>query len=189
MFKDRTEAGRILARKLLDKEVKADIVAAIPRGGIPVGAEISRKLQIPMAPIVIKKVPTPGEPELASGAVGPEGISIGKKSVDVQNLVDGRIKKYGSCPPVSGKAVILTDDGVATGATIQAGILFLRKKKAGKIIVAVPVVAQDVYQSLFKLADDVVAVSTPDVFRAIGEFYGNFEQLTDDEVLQLLNRQ
>lgn len=189
MFKDRTEAGRILARKLLDKEVKADIVAAIPRGGIPVGAEISRKLQIPMVPIVIKKVPTHGEPELASGAVGPGGIFVGKKSGDVQNLVYERMKKYGSCPSVSGKNVILTDDGVATGATIQAGILFLRKKKAGKIIVAVPVVSEEVFQGLFKFADDVVAVLTPSGFHAIGEFYGNFEQLTDDEVIQLLNRQ
>jgi predicted phosphoribosyltransferase len=78
---------------------------------------------------------------------------------------------------------------VATGATIQAGILFLRKKKAGKIIVAVPVVSEGVFQGLFKFADDVVAVLTPRQFHAIGEFYGNFEQLTDDEVLQLLDRQ
>ncbi len=189
MFKDRIEAGRILARELLPFKKGSDLVAAIPRGGIVVGYEISRLLKLPLVPLVVKKVPTPGEPELAAGAVGPEGFSTGKKSRKIEKKVSERIEKYGRQTDFEGKRIILTDDGVATGATIETAVFYLKEKKVALITVAVPVVTKKGFERLALLADRIVAITAPGEFTSIGEFYENFTQVTDEEVIQLLQRQ
>jgi len=189
VFKDRIEVGRNLAQKLLPLKKGSDLVVAIPRGGIIVGYEISRLLKLPLVPLVVKKVPTLGEPELAAGAVGPEGFSTGKKSRKIEKMVSERIERYDSQTDFEEKRIILTDDGVATGATIETAIFYLKEKKAALITVAVPVVTKNEFERLGLLADRVVALTTPDEFTSIGEFYENFTQVTDEEVIQLLHRQ
>lgn len=151
-----------------------------------VGYEISSFLKLPLVALVIKKVPTFGQPELAAGAVGPGGVSIGKKSGKIEKLVMERIKKYGSLTDFNGKKIILVDDGVATGATIETAIYYLRNKGVAQITIAVPVVAKEEFERLCKLADKVVALEIPDEFDAIGEFYEDFSQVNDSKVLQLL---
>jgi putative phosphoribosyl transferase len=188
VFKDRSQAGCALGRELSAINDKYDLVAAIPRGGIVVGFKISKILNLPLTPLVVKKVPTFGQPELAAGAVAPEGVLTGKKSRQVEAEVSERIKKFGGLIDFSGKKVILVDDGVATGATIETAILFLKKKGVGAIAVAVPVVGRDEFEKLQKLVARVVALEIPYEFDAIGEFYREFPQVTDEEVIQLLQK-
>lgn len=188
MFKNRAEAGKCLAEKVLNSKENFDVVVAIPRGGIAVGFEISNLLNLPLKPLVVKKVPTLGEAELAAGAIGPEGFSFGRKSKKIGKLVEDRIAKYGGLPLFENKNIILVDDGVATGATIETAISYLKKKKVGKILVAVPVVTQREFQKLQQLVDLVIALETPYEFMTIGEFYTDFTQVTDEEVIQLLQR-
>ncbi len=176
----------MLARGLISLRDDCDLVVAIPRGGVLVGSEISKFLNLPLVPLVIKKVSTFAEPELAVGAVGPEGSFVGKKSREVERIVLERIKKYGGLIDFSRKKVILVDDGIATGTTIETAISYLRKKKIGRIVVAVPVVAKSEFERLKLLADKVVALEIPVEFMAIGEFYRDFTQVTDEEVIQLL---
>lgn len=186
MFRNRTEAGFLLARKMDPLRGKFDLVAAIPRGGVVVGYEISKILGLPMKALVVKKVPTYGAPELAAGAVGPEGFSTGKKNVQVEKLVSERIKMYGGNADFKNKNVVLVDDGVATGATIEMAIRYLKSKAVGIVAIAVPVVSKDEYDRLEKMSDKVVALETPIEFGAIGEFYEDFSQVSDTDVIQLL---
>ena len=186
VFLNRIHAGRLLARRLFSQKREESLVAAIPRGGVVVGYEISTFLKLPLVALVIKKVPTFGQPELAAGAVGPEGVYIGKKSGRIEKLVAERVKKYGSLTDFKGKKIILVDDGVATGATIETAIYYLRNKGVAQITIAVPVVAKNEFERLTKLADKVVALEIPDEFDAIGEFYKDFSQVNDSKVLQLL---
>lgn len=189
MFEDRTDAGRMLVGKLSSFKDDFDVVVAIPRGGVVVGSEISRLLGLPLTFLVVKKIPTFGESELAAGAVGPNGFSIGKRSKKIEKIVEKRIKMYGRPGNFRGKKILLVDDGVATGATIETAIYFLKKKNVSGITVAVPIVSKSEFERLRGLVKRVVALKTPDEFRAIGEFYRNFSQITDDEVIQLLHRQ
>ncbi len=176
----------MLARRLSSLGRDCDLVVAIPRGGVVVGSEISKFLNLPLVPLVVKKVSTSAEPELATGAVGPEGFFVGRKSKKAERTVLERIKKYGGLVDFSRKKVILVDDGVATGTTIKTAISYLRKKNVGGVLVAVPVVAKAEFERLEKIADKVVALETPVEFMAIGEFYRDFTQVTDEEVIQLL---
>jgi putative phosphoribosyl transferase len=188
VFKDRKQAGRALGRELSAINEKYNLVVAIPRGGVVVGFEIAKILKLPLAPLVVKKVPTFGQPELAAGAVAPERISTGKKSNEVEAEVGKRIKKFGGLSDFSGKKVILVDDGIATGATVETAILFLKKKGVRVIAVAVPVVGRDEFEKLQTLVERVVALEIPYEFDAIGEFYCEFPQVTDEEVIQLLQK-
>ena len=189
MFEDRADAGRMLVGKLSSFKGDFEVVVAIPRGGVVVGSEISGLLRLPLAPLVVKKTPTFCEPELAAGAVGPNGFSIGKRSRKIERIVEKRIKMYGRPGNFEGKKILLVDDGVATGATIETAIYFLQKRNVSGITVAVPVVSKSEFERLQRLVRRVVALKTPDEFRAIDEFYRNFSQITDDEVIQLLHRQ
>lgn len=176
----------MLARRLFPLRRDYDVVVAIPRGGVVVGSEISKFLNLPLVPLVIKKVSTFAEPELAAGAVGPEGFFVGKKSREAEKIVLERIKKYGGLIDFSRKRIILVDDGVATGTTIETAISYLRKKDVGRVLVAVPVVAKSEFERLKQIADKAVALEIPVEFMAIGEFYRDFTQVTDEEVIQLL---
>lgn len=177
-----------LSRKLISCVGKFDVVAAIPRGGVVVGFEISRKLHIPIVPLVVKKIPSSGEPELAVGAIDPGGFSLGTKNKEIENIVAERIKTYGHETDFSGKNIILTDDGIATGATMETAVYYLKKMNARKIIVAVPVVGRSEYEKFSKIVDRVIALTIPENFRAIGEFYQNFDQVEESDVIQLLER-
>jgi putative phosphoribosyl transferase len=188
VFEDRYQAGKLLAQRLSLQKVAFDVVLAVPRGGIVVGAEISKFLDIPLKALVVKKVPTLGQAELAAGAIGPEGVFSGEKDRQTGKIVKERIEKFGRLEKLRGKKVVLVDDGIATGATIETAIKYLKKKKVEKIILAVPVAPKDVIDRVRKEIDEVIVLQTPEDFQAVGEFYRYFPQVTDEEVLQLLRR-
>ena len=186
VFEDRKEAGNLLAEKLASSKAAFDAVLAIPRGGVVVGRIIADKLRLPFYALVVKKVPTLGQPELAAGAVGPEGVFTGKKSSEIEKIVRERIEKFGQLKNLGGKKVVLVDDGVATGATIKTAIKYLKKKNVGSITLAIPVAAEDVANRICREVDCAIFLKKPKNFQAVGEFYRYFPQVTDEEVLQLL---
>lgn len=163
MFVDRKDAGSKLAEKLLQEKVKVDLVVGLARGGVAVSSVIARKLGIQHHTLRVKKIGSPGNPELAVGATVPEGQSL----------------------DVRGKSIILTDDGIATGATMRAAINWVKSHGATHILVAVPVAPSDVITEIHKMVD-VVVLERPVDFGAVGEFYQNFPQLTDQDVVKLL---
>lgn len=163
MFLDRKDAGIKLAKKLLLSKYQADLVVGLARGGVVVSREIAGILGIPHDVLVVKKIGSPWNPELAVGATVPAGQTL--------NVRD--------------KSVILTDDGIATGATMKAAIDWVKTHGAKKILVAAPVAPPDVVGDLQKSVQ-VVALETPTDFGAVGEFYKNFPQLTDQDVIKLL---
>ena len=207
IFQNRIEAGKKLSHKLSKYQATKNlIVLGIPRGGIIVGKQLSQALDCPLDIIVTKKIGAPGNPELAIGAVG----AIGKPVIDeelavrvgadekylksqiakLRTEVDRRIKEYhGDKPPLElkNKVVIITDDGVATGATMMAAIEITRQQNPKKIIVAVPVIAKDTLEKIESLADEVVFLDAPEMFFAVGQFYQDFSQITDEEVRKILS--
>jgi len=207
MFNNREEAGRILAEKLVvEIKTKEGIVLAIPRGGIVIGKQLSRKLNLPLDVLVTKKIPAPGNPELAIGAVGEEGIvffdeqlcqslcvtQVYKKKIveeKKKELEDKKIFFRKGKPPLDlkDKTVIITDDGVATGATMLAAIRVVKTQKPKEVIVAIPVVALDTLPKLQAEADKVIYLEAPEMFFAVGQFYKEFNQVTDEEVINILN--
>jgi putative phosphoribosyl transferase len=205
-FRDRVEAGQLLARKLVgyanDPEV---IVLALPRGGVPVGAEVAEKLNAPLDVFVVRKLGLPGHPELAMGAIASGGVRVFNGQVmnglhipdQVVNAVTAteyqelkrREKLYrDDLPPaeVEGKTVIIVDDGIATGSTMVAAIAALRQLNAGRVVVAAPTIAPPTHDYLHKEADEVVAVMVPDEFQGVGQWYEDFSQTSDEEVQRLL---
>jgi len=186
VFEDRTEAGNLLAERLSSSEEAFDVVLAIPRGGVVVGRAVADSLCLPLYALVVKKVPTLGQPELAAGAIGPEGVFSGKKSSEIGKIVKERIEKFGQLKNLRGKKVVLVDDGIATGATVETAIKYLKKKKVGKIILAVPLAPKDFIDQIHREVDRIIVLKMPLEFQAVGEFYHYFPQVTDEEVLQLL---
>ena len=210
MFKNRGEAGKKLGEKILET-LEADqiegekIVLGIPRGGVVTGKEIARKLEAPLDIIITKKIGAPSNPELAIGAVGPGGEEVideklakrvgadddyinNQKSI-IKNEIERREKELRGekpQPDFKNKVVILTDDGVATGATMLAAIEVLRQYHPKKIIVAVPVIARDTLGKIEKQADAVIYLKAPLMFFAVGQFYQDFPQTSDQEVEELL---
>lgn len=198
----------MLFKKLLEYQGNCSaVVLAIPRGGVVVGKVIAERLKIPLDIIVVKKIGAPNEPELAIGAVGPEETVVldGKvikdleveeeyiqKEVEIKEQeVRERIEKYrvGKSPlELEGKSVILVDDGVATGATVEAAIKYLRGKKVKKLVLAVPVAPKSLAKKLKRLVDEILVLEARDDFFAVGDFYRDFFQVTDEEVIQLLQR-
>jgi predicted phosphoribosyltransferase len=207
-FRDRTEAGRLLADRLRAYERNPDaIVLALPRGGVPVAYEVAASLELPLDIFVVRKLGVPGYRELAMGAIASGGIRVLNEDVlrslpDAPALVaevtsqetrelERRERDYrGDRPPpeVSGRIVILIDDGLATGATMLAAIAALRKKAPAKIVVAVPVCPPETCGEIERVADEVVALLAPDWFRGVGQFYEDFAQVSDEEVRVLLAR-
>jgi len=186
VFEDRTDAGSLLAHRLSLSKEAFDVVLAVPRGGVVVGRVVADGLHLPLYALVIKKVPTLGQPELAAGAIGPEGVFSGRKSAEIERIVQERIEKFGWLRNLRGKKVVLVDDGIATGATIETAIKYLKKKKVGKITLAVPVATKGFIDKILKEVDRVVVLKMPWGFQAVGEFYRYFPQVADEEVLQLL---
>lgn len=208
LYHDRHDAGRELARKLPEYRDRADvIVLALPRGGVPVAYEVARELHAPLDVFVVRKLGTPGQPELAMGAIASGGVRVLNEDV-VQALaipesaiervaqeeaeeLRRRERQYrGSRPPleVSGRTAILVDDGLATGSTMRAAARALRLERASKIVVAVPVAARQSCDTVRLEADEVVCGAMPEPFYAVGQWYSDFEQTSDDEVRALLDR-
>lgn len=201
LFKDREEAGSLLAEKLLEYENTNSIILAIPRGGVPVGYVISQKLNLPLDIILSKKIPHPYNKELAIGAVTMDDEivdyypNISKNYINsevsrIREVLKKKLNFYvGNDKPldVKGKNVILVDDGIATGNTVLVSIKSLRKLKPAKIIVAVPVLPYEDLKTFQQEADEFVYIEASNYFRGVGAFYEHFEQVDDDVVVEMLS--
>jgi predicted phosphoribosyltransferase/erythromycin esterase-like protein len=208
LFHDRREAGRVLAEKLAAYAHRADVLAlALPRGGVPVAYEVARALGAPLDVFVVRKLGVPGYEELAMGAIASGGVRVLNDQLverlgipeDMMDVVVARerqelerrerLYRRGRPPPdVRGQTVILVDDGLATGATMHAAIQALRKQNPARIVVAVPTASPETCEEMKAEADDVVCAITPEPFHAVGRWYQNFSQTTDEEVDVLLTR-
>ncbi|MDC4227287.1 MAG: phosphoribosyltransferase [Candidatus Manganitrophus sp.] len=205
VFKDRVEAGRRLAERLQEFRDENPIVLALPRGGVPVGYEVARALGAPLDVIIARKLGAPGQPELGIGAIAPGGVRVlNKEAVEMLGLreaeieaiaaeeereLDRRLRRFRvdrPAPELRGRTVILVDDGLATGVTAKAAIRAIRKEGPRRIIFAVPVCAADTARALSDEVDELVCLDAPPYFGAVGLWYRNFEQTSDEEVLDLL---
>ena len=205
-FHDRTDAGQRLADALGAYANRLDVmVLALPRGGVPVAAEVARKLSLPLDVLLVRKLGVPFQPELAMGAISVGGVRIVNKEVvgafgispeaietvarEEQRELERRERTYrGDAPAlkVAGKTVILVEDGIATGSTMLAAVAAVRQLKAARVIVAAPTVAASTCDKMCEIADDVVALLAPEEFYAVGQWYEDFSQTTDEEVRELL---
>jgi predicted phosphoribosyltransferase len=207
-FRDREHAGRILADALRPYAGRPDvIVLGLPRGGVPVAAEVARELGAPLDVFVVRKLGVPGHPELAMGAIGSGGVRVLNESVvrplgipervidrvaaQEQRELERREQLFRGdrpAPDLKGRTVILVDDGLATGATMRAAVEALRRLAPARIVVAVPVGAPETCEEFRPEVDEVVCAFTPEYFEAVGRWYEKFEQTTDDEVRALLKQ-
>jgi putative phosphoribosyl transferase len=207
-FRDRSEAGQQLSQALARYANRDDvIVLALPRGGVPVAYEVAEALRAPLDVFLVRKLGAPGHPEFAIGAIAAGGVQVLSKDV-ISSLgippemveqiaarerveLERRDKAYHGDrpkPPLRGTTVIVIDDGLATGSTMEAAVVALGEFHPAKIIVASPVGAADSCLRLRALADEVVCLKTPEPFRAVGLWYRAFDQTTDEEVIDLLRR-
>jgi putative phosphoribosyl transferase len=205
-FRNRTDAGQQLAARLAGYGGRSDVtILALPRGGVPVASEVATRLEAPLDVFMVRKLGVPGHPELAMGAIAEGGIEVlsedlirdlGIPRALVQQVAvrerlelerrDVLYRGERKTPAVRDRTVIVVDDGLATGASMQAAVLALRQHAPACIIVAVPVGARETCELLRRLADQVVCVATPEPFNAVGLWYEEFAQTTDDEVRRLL---
>ena len=205
-FRDRVDAGKRLALQLRDYAGRSDVVVlGLPRGGVPVAATVAAELKAPLDVLLVRKLGVPGHPEIGMGAIAEGGIRVMSGAVIRQLEIppqaveqvavrerlelerrDARYRAGRTPPTVVNRTVILVDDGLATGATMEAAVLALRERKPARIIVAAPVGAATTCRRLQAVADEVVCALEPDDFNAVGEWYANFDQTTDDEVIRLL---
>jgi predicted phosphoribosyltransferase len=207
-FDNREDAGRALAGALREYGGRSDVVVlGLPRGGVPVAAEVARALGAPLDVFVVRKIGAPTQPELAMGAVSTGGVVVVNEEI-VRELavsreefdevaarekreVGRREQSYRGnrpAPDLSGKVVILVDDGLATGATMRAAVEAVRRQGPSRVIVAVPVAALDTCEQMRREADEVVCGETPEPFLAVGLWYRDFSQTSDEEVRDLLER-
>lgn len=207
-LQNRTHAGQVLAERLVAyKNQKTVVVLALPRGGVPIGFEIAKKLHLPLDVYLVRKLGVPGHEELAMGAIASGNIIIFNEEV-IQSLslsqeqikavieferqeLDRRNRCYRGNKPfisVENKTIILVDDGLATGATMRAAVLSLKKLHPAKIVIAVPVGASDSCHKLESEVDEIICVFTPTPFYGVGMWYEEFPQTSDEEVIQLLQQ-
>ncbi|MGF1473213.1 MAG: phosphoribosyltransferase [Rubrobacteraceae bacterium] len=205
IFRDREDAGRRLAERLLFYRDEDPVVLALPRGGVPVGAEISRALEAPLDVIIARKLGAPGQPELAVGAVAPGGVRLINERVvrwmgipedwiersAEQELeeVRRRMRRFRGgrpAPDIQDRTAILVDDGIATGMTAMAAIQAIRTANPRRIVLAVPVCAKETAGNLSRQVEDFVCLEIPADLWAIGLWYRDFHQIPDEEVVELL---
>lgn len=207
-IKDRITAGRALAKAMTNYRDRQDLlVLALPRGGVPVAYELAEALHAPLDLILVRKLGSPGQQELAMGAIASGGVRVLNEELvsylhvseeTLENVaareqkeLERRERAYRGdrpWPEITGKCVILVDDGVATGATMRVAIKALRKQNPKEVVVAVPVAPPDTIEVLRREADDVVCLAMPEPFTAIGLWYVNFSQVSDEEVTEQLAR-
>jgi putative phosphoribosyl transferase len=207
VFRDRREAGRRLARALAKLDLTEPVVLALPRGGVPVAAEVARALNAPLDLVIVRKVGAPDNPELAVAAIvdgDPPEVVLNRQIVEAYGLGDAelrllvdrerpelerrRLAYRGGRPALSvaGRTAIVVDDGAATGTTIKVAVRALRRQSPRELVVAIPVAPPETVAALAREADRVVCLSEPAGFRALGFHYRDFPQLTDDEVIAAL---
>jgi len=205
MFEDRREAGRELAESLADYRRRAAVVLALPRGGVVVGYEVSVALRLPLDVLVTRKLRAPEEPELAIGAVAEDGsVEVDQEAISLLGVSEAYLRQEIDAqlaeaqrrvwlyrgnrplPLLKGKEVLLIDDGVATGYTALVGLRAARALGPERLVVAAPVIAANTASRLAAAADTVVCLAEPSDFFAVGQFYGDFSQVSDAEVLHLL---
>ena len=207
-FPNRAEAGRVLAEKLENYVGRSDVVVlGLPRGGVPVAYEVAQRLGAPLDVFVVRKLGVPGFEELAAGAIASGGVRVlnedvvralpnadqliesvtEKETVELerreQTYRDGR-----PAPELRDRVVILVDDGLATGATMRAAVAALRQRGVAKIVVAAPVGAPETCRELEQEADETICAIAPEFFQAVGQYYEDFSQTSDEEVRELLSR-
>jgi predicted phosphoribosyltransferase len=207
LFRDRRDAGRLLASKLAAYANRPDVlVLALPRGGVPVAYEVARALKAPLDVFIVRKLGVPGYEELAMGAVATGGVQVlNDQIVDELRIPDYVIDEVAAreqqelarrerlyrgdrpAPDVRGKTVILVDDGLATGATMHAAIKALQQQQPTRVVVAVPTAAPETCEALRAEVDEVICAVTPEPFRAVGLWYQDFSQTSDEEVHDLLS--
>ena len=206
-FRDREDAGRQLAARLINLADERPVVLALPRGGVVVGAQIAAELNAPLDVLVVRKLGAPGRPELAIGAVtlgdGPEVVLnhdvVGALCVDeiyIEQETDRQLaelrrrleayRRGRPAVPIAGRIVIVADDGIATGATVRAGLVALSRSNVAKLVLAVPVAPAETIERMREEVDEVICLHTPMIFYAVGAFYTDFSQTTDEEVVALM---
>lgn len=205
MFSDRIDAAHQLAKKLSTFRPQPSVLLGLARGGVVISATIARALQIQGDVLVVKKIVSPGNSELAIGAVAPGGVSYVDEALartvgaddaymrtqisELHDQIQQKTLLYrnGATPvSVKGKNIVLTDDGAATGATMRAAVLWAKKERAGRIIVALPVAPPDIAQLLRTVADDLIVLEEPLAFSAVSQWYTRFPQVSDEDVVKLL---
>jgi len=208
-FSDRSDAGRRLAKALSKYSDRSAVILALPRGGVPVAAEVAAALHAPLDLILVRKIGVPAQPEVAMGAVvdGTEPIIV--RNEDVIEFSGTTAREFDDVcarelaeierrrqfyigerarAEIAGQVVIVIDDGIATGATTRAALQTIRKRKPKELVLAVPVAPPDTIKELRKEADALVCLETPEIFGAIGYFYRDFRQVSDQEVVEILKR-
>ena len=207
VFNDRRDAGRQLAKAVAGLRLADPTVIALPRGGVPVAAEVARALHAPLDVIIVRKIGAPGQPELAIAAVaegrpptvladpracsfaGVDEAYIEARAREERPELERRCSVYRRDrppTPIAGKDVVLVDDGIATGMTVRAALQLIRAMKPARLVLAVPVSAEDTLAELRPLVDDLVCLLTPAFFGSVGTYYHDFDQVGDDEVVQTL---
>jgi len=205
-FRDRVDAGRRLAMRLEAFRAQSPVILGLPRGGVPVAAEVAQALDAPLDVLIVRKLGVPWHPELGFGAIGEAGIivlnrdlvqDLGLTAPEIQEVttveqaeLERRVRRYREGrPPVDfeGRTVIVVDDGIATGFTVRAAVEVARLRGAGRVVVAVPVASPRVVEELRSLADEVIVLEAQEALMAVGQFYWDFPQTSDEEVTRLLS--
>lgn len=205
MFADRADAGRQLAQRLQQLRGPGVVVLGLPRGGVPVAAQVARALDAPLDVIVVRKLGVPAQPELAMGAIGEGGVRLVlPETVQRAGVTPGQLAAVESREraelqrrarrfrgdrariPLAGRTAVVVDDGIATGSTARAACQIARAQGASRVVLAVPVAPFDWVRRLHDAADELIALATPRALRAIGAWYTDFSQSTDEEVVACL---